>query len=56
MLVKDPDDEREHAVSVPYALRAKELRLSLTIVSLAMVCQQISGAVPKVSIQIMPLN
>jgi len=43
LLAKDPDDEREHAVSVPYALKASELRLPLTIVSLAMVSQQVSG-------------
>ena len=51
LLVKDSDDGREHAISIPYALKAKELRLSLTIVSLAMVSQQISGTVFKVSVR-----
>jgi len=43
LLAKDPDDESERAVSVSHAFKAKELRLPLTIVSLAMVSQQISG-------------
>ena len=47
MLAKDPDDGREHAVSVPYALKAKELRVPLMVVSLAMISQQISGTVHK---------
>ena len=45
LLARDPDDEREHAVGIPYALKASELRLPLTIVSLAMVSQQVSGIV-----------
>ncbi|KAF9792267.1 general substrate transporter [Thelephora terrestris] len=43
LLARDDDDERQDAVSVPHALRSSELRLPLTIVSLAMVSQQVSG-------------
>lgn len=45
LLAKDPDDERGHAVSIPHALKASELRLPLIIVSLAMVTQQVSGII-----------
>ena len=51
LLAKDPDDVREHAVSIPHALQARELRLPLIIVSLAMVSQQISGAILSTSVQ-----
>lgn len=51
LLARDPDDEREQAVSVPHALKTSELRLPLTIASLAMVSQQISGIVLNVLIQ-----
>jgi len=51
LLAKDPDDGRERTVSISYALNARELRLPLAIVSLAMVSQQISGIVSKVFTQ-----
>ncbi|KAF9646837.1 general substrate transporter [Thelephora ganbajun] len=51
LLAGDLDNGQEHAVSVLYALKTRELRLPLTIVSLAMVSQQISGAVLKVFVQ-----
>lgn len=43
LLPRDPDDGRGHTVSVPQALKTSELRLPLTIVSLAMIAQQVSG-------------